>query len=87
MNKWKTKYVKLTIKDLDSPWYMKEKDKDIWGIVAEIDPGRWKIVYSGHKDFNRSSPIPLDIQSGGRPNLGYFDYEEMTEEEVFLYKV
>ena len=88
--KWNAKYVKLTLKDIEDPWYIREKNEryglgNIWGIVKEIEPGRWGVVYSGHKRLTNSSPMPLDIQSGNIPNIRYFDYEELTEEEAFLY--
>ena len=85
---WIPKYVKLILKKMDSPFYMeRKKNMNIWGIVKETKPGSWEVVYRGHEEFDNSSPQPLDVQMSGIPNLQYFDYEELSNEEVFIYKL
>ena len=88
--KWTRKYVKLTLKNIKDPWYIPEKNKryglgNVWYIVREDKPGRWKKIYSNIN--TNSGPFPLGIQDGGVPDLDCFSYEELTKGEAFILMV
>lgn len=90
---WTTKYVKLTLNEEGKKIYNQHKfqcrvkRENFWGIVAEDIPGRWEIIYKGHEKFDESLPYPLNEHYGYTPNYKNYDYEELTEEEIFLFKL